>query len=108
MNHDPNCIFCKIIEKQIPSKLEHEDDLSVVFHDINPKAKTHLLLVPKKNIATIKDLEEGDEKVMGHLIKMANQMGKKFSLENYRLQFNVGKGAGQEVFHIHLHLLSSP
>lgn len=105
---DSDCIFCKIIAKQIPCKLEHEDDLCMAFHDINPRAKTHLLVIPKKHIATIKDMADSDELTMGRIIKVARDLGKKFNLENYKLQISVGKAAGQEVFHVHLHLTSAP
>ena len=105
---DPNCVFCKIINKEIPAKVEFEDDLVLCFHDINPRAKTHLLIIPKKHIPTAKDIQEVDQEVMGRMLVVASEMGKKFNLEDYRLLISVGKKAGQEVFHIHLHLMSAP
>lgn len=99
------CLFCKIIAGEIPSKQEHQDEQCVVFHDIHPKAQVHLLVVPKKHIATVMDLEEGDEKIMGHLIRTAKAMGEKLGLEGYRLQFNVGEKGGQVVMHVHLHVM---
>ncbi|MFA6436575.1 MAG: histidine triad nucleotide-binding protein [Candidatus Gracilibacteria bacterium] len=101
-----DCIFCKIIEGKIPSTFEWDDEHCVAFKDLHPKARVHLLIVPKKHIATVMDLQEGDEKIMGHLIRTAKDLGKKMGLEGYRLQFNVGRKGGQEVFHIHLHLLA--
>lgn len=101
-----NCIFCKIISGQIPSQFLYEDENCVIFNDINPKAKTHLLAVPKKHIPTIADMEEGDEKIAGHLIRCAKNIAKEMGLKGYQLQFNVGKDGGQEVFHIHMHLMS--
>lgn len=103
-----SCLFCKIIVGEIPSVQEHSDEHCVVFHDIHPKAPVHLLVVPKKHIPTVMDLEEGDERVMGHLIRTAKEMGEKMGLEGYRLQFNVGEKGGQEVMHVHLHLLGTP
>lgn len=99
------CLFCKITAGEIPSKQEYSDEWAVVFHDIHPKSDVHLLVVPRKHIDTVMHLEEGDEKIMGHLIRIAKEVGKKLGLEGYRLQFNVGEKGGQEVFHIHLHLL---
>jgi histidine triad (HIT) family protein len=93
------------VEGKIPSKQEYTDEWAVVFHDIHPKSDVHLLVVPRKHIDTVMHLEEGDEKIMGHLIRIAKNMGEKLGLEGYKLQFNVGKKGGQEVLHIHLHLL---
>ncbi|MBT5016637.1 histidine triad nucleotide-binding protein [Candidatus Peregrinibacteria bacterium] len=102
-----DCIFCKIIEGVIPSNQIHSDDLCVAFPDINPKTKVHILIVPTKHIPTIKDLGHEDEKLMGHLIGVARDIAKKENLEGYKLQFNVGEKGGQEVFHIHLHLMGN-
>ncbi len=102
-----NCIFCKIAAGEIKSEFLHEDEICVIFRDINPKAKTHLLVVPKVHIPTIADMKEGDEKIVGHLVNMAKNIGKKLNLSGYKLQFNVGKDGGQEVFHIHLHLMAN-
>ena len=77
-----DCIFCKIILKQIPSKLEYEDDVCMAFHDINPRAKTHLIIIPKKHIATMKDIGVEDEMLFGRMLKTASDLAKKFSLEN--------------------------
>jgi len=101
-----DCIFCKIIEGKIPAQLEWDDEYCVAFKDLHPKARVHLLVVPKKHIHTVIDMEEGDEKIMGHLIRTAKDLGKKMGLEGYRLQFNVGHKGGQEIFHIHMHLLA--
>lgn len=82
--------------------------MCLAFHDINPKANTHLLIIPKKHLATVKDMADSDELTMGRMIKVARDLGKKFNLENYKLQISVGKEAGQEIFHVHLHLTSAP
>lgn len=100
-----DCIFCKIIERKIPAKIQYEDERCMAFDDIAPKSRIHILLVPKKHIPTIADLEEGDEKVIGHLVKIAKELAVKHGCKAYNLQFNVGKDAGQIVFHVHLHLL---
>lgn len=102
-----DCVFCKIINKEIPTEFLHEDELCIIFRDIYPKAKTHILVVPKKHIPTIAEMEEGDEKIIGHLINIAKNIAKKMTLAGYKLQFNVGKDGGQEVFHVHLHLMSN-
>lgn len=103
-----NCIFCQIIDKKIPAKIEYEDSKSQAFHDIHPKTKTHLLIIPKKHIATLSEAETSDQEILGHLLKTAADLAKQFNLENYRIGINNGKGAGQEVFHLHVHLMSAP
>lgn len=102
-----DCIFCKIIKKEIPSEFIYEDDFCVVFKDIHPKAKTHLLVVTKKHIHSIAEMEEGDEKIVGHLMRAAKNIGSKLGLPGYKLGINVGKEGGQEIFHLHVHLLSN-
>lgn len=101
------CIFCKIIDKKIPSEIVYEDEKCVAFKDINPKARVHLLLCPRKHIPTIADLEEGDEKLIGHLVKIAKELAAKNNCKGYQLLFNVGREAGQIVFHVHLHLMGN-
>jgi histidine triad (HIT) family protein len=102
------CIFCKIIAKEIPSDFLFENGDMVAFKDIHPKSKTHILVVPKKHIETIKDLKEteADEVLVGKMFLVARDLAKERKLEGYQLQFNVGKAGGQEVMHIHLHLTS--
>ena len=100
-------MFAKIIAGDIPTDFVHEDDVCVVFKDINPKAKTHLLIVPRKPIVSIAEMEEGDEKIVGHLFTVAKLVAGEMSLPGYKLHVNVGKEGGQEVFHLHVHLLSN-
>lgn len=102
-----DCIFCKIINKEIPTEFLHEDDQLVVFKDINPLAPIHLLLVPKKHIRSINDLDDSDIMIVSDLIMTAKDMAEKMSVNKsgYRIFFNVEKGGGQEVFHLHLHLI---
>ena len=102
----PDCLFCKMIRKEIKAKIEHEDEEILAIHDINPQAPVHMLILPKKHIAQVSDLEKSDRNLAGALIDGARQIAKKNGWQDYRLVFNNGAGAGQSVFHIHLHLLS--
>ena len=101
-----DCIFCKIVNKEINSSLVFEDDKMLAFRDINPKAATHLLLVPKKHVASIIEMQDEDQELVGHLFLKARDIAKEMGLEGYKLQINVGEHGGQEVFHLHVHLLS--
>jgi len=98
-------IFTKIIKREIPANIEYEDEICVAFKDIHPKAPIHLLIVPRKEITSIADLKEEDSKIITHLIYTAKKIAEEKKLDGYRLQFNVGHLGGQEVFHLHLHLL---
>jgi histidine triad (HIT) family protein len=104
----PNCLFCKIVHRKIPSKFVHSDEMAIAFEDINPQAPAHILVVPKKHIADIQSMSEGDRELIGHLFFVARNLAEKRGLdkEGYRLVINNGRDAGQAVFHIHLHLLS--
>lgn len=100
------CIFCKIIKGEIPSGKVHEDDTCIAFKDINPKAPFHLLIVPREHIAKVSDLQEGKhDHLVGHMVNVANKLAEKENVEGYRLQFNVGEKGGQEVMHVHMHLM---
>jgi len=100
-----DCIFCKIAEKQIPATIRYEDDDFVAFDDIKPKAKTHILLIPKRHIHSVAALEESDEALMGKMIMTAKKVAIEAGLDSFRLVFNSGNDAGAEVDHIHLHIL---
>jgi histidine triad (HIT) family protein len=102
-----DCLFCKIVNREIPSEFLYEDDTYVVFKDINPAAPVHLLLVPKKHIRSINDLSPGDADVISGLFMVAKEMAREQGVNEsgYKLLFNVEKGGGQEIFHIHLHLI---
>ncbi len=101
-----DCIFCKIIAGEIPSDKLYEDDEIIVFRDINPQAPVHFLLVPKKHIAMPKDVSANDDKVMGKLFRVAAQVAAAENVaDNYRIVLNNGAKSGQEVFHIHMHIL---
>lgn len=101
---DSNCLFCKIIDKQIPAKIEYEDDQFLVFHDINPRAPIHLLIIPKKHIPTMMDVETSDLPLMSKIHEIAQKMYHQQELQGMRLINNCGKEGGQEIFHLHYHL----
>lgn len=102
-----NCLFCKIVAKEIPATVVFEDDEILAFRDINPQAPTHLLIIPKKHIATINDSEEDDAQLLGKMILQAKKLAQMEAIDEtgYRLVFNINSGGGQEVYHIHLHLI---
>lgn len=103
---DPNCLFCKIGAKQIPAKLVYEDDDVFAFEDINPQAPTHLLICPRKHFVALHNAELGDQALLGKLQSVAAKLATERNvLSGYRTVFNNGSGAGQSVFHLHLHLL---
>lgn len=99
------CLFCRVLKKEIPSKPVYEDESVYAFHDINPKAPTHVLIIPKKHFDGVAELAPEDEKLAGRLIIRANEIADSLGLKSYRLVFNSGPEAGQSVFHLHLHLL---
>jgi histidine triad (HIT) family protein len=102
-----DCLFCKIVSREVPTRFLYEDDDYVVFRDINPAAPVHLLLVPKRHIRSINDLKKGDESLIAGLFMLAGNMAKEqgINTSGYKLLFNVEKGGGQVIFHIHLHLI---
>jgi histidine triad (HIT) family protein len=101
-----DCLFCKIINGDIPSDKVFEDDKVFVFRDINPKAKTHLLMVPKEHIVSLKELTPEHDSLMAHMLRLLPQLAHEQELETgFRTIINTGKGGGQEVFHLHIHLL---
>jgi len=102
-----DCIFCKIINGEIGSEKLYDDDDLVAFSDVNPQAPTHILIVPKKHIPTILDLDDTDQSLVGKVYLVAKQLAKERGLDEvgYRVVVNCLEGAGQAVFHIHFHLL---
>ncbi|VFQ47168.1 histidine triad nucleotide-binding protein [Desulfoluna butyratoxydans] len=102
-----DCIFCKIIGKEIPSEFIYEDEDMIAIRDINPKAPVHLLIIPRKHIRSINDIEACDEVLIGRMMTVARGLAEKegTAQSGYRVFFNVEKGGGQEVFHLHLHLV---
>ena len=101
-----SCLFCKIIGKEVPATMVYEGPQAVGFHDINPKAKHHILVVPRRHIDSVMAMKEDDQALMGHLIWDAKKIAENLGLEGYQLKFHVGKKGGQEIDHVHLHLLS--
>jgi len=101
------CIFCKIIKKEIPSEIVFEDEDVFAFRDIQPHAPVHILIIPKRHIASINELEDSDMMLVGKLIITAKRLAKDFDIseKGYRLLFRTGEWGGQEVPHIHLHLM---
>ncbi|HAV42905.1 TPA: histidine triad nucleotide-binding protein [bacterium] len=102
-----DCLFCKIVEKEIPAKIVYEDERVVAFRDINPQAPTHILIIPRKHIPTTMDIGEVDKELVGQMHLIAAGLAREEGLEDrgFRLVLNCNKDAGQEVFHLHLHLL---
>jgi len=103
-----DCVFCKIINREIPSEIVFENEKIIVFKDINPKTEIHLLIVPKKHIANINEIKEEDKELIAEMFWVVKQIAHQLNIieQGYKLVFNVGRGAGQLIEHIHLHLLS--
>lgn len=102
-----DCLFCKVAAKQIPAKVIFEDDKVIAFHDINPQAPLHLLIIPKRHIGKINDLREEHASLIGHMILSAQRLAQSEGIadKGYRLVMNCNDDGGQTVFHIHLHML---
>lgn len=102
-----DCLFCRIIAGEIPADVVHQDDVAVAFRDINPQAPTHILVIPREHIESLDEATQREERILGHLLRVAarvaNQEG--LSESGYRTVINTGAGAGQSVFHLHLHVL---
>ena len=115
-----NCIFCKIAAGQIPSKLIHEDDDLIAFHDINPAAPVHFLIVPKEHIPTLADCTASHEALLGKMMLLAPVLARQLGCAyeagaqpgkgsgGFKTQFNTGPDGGQEVYHLHLHVIGGP
>lgn len=101
------CIFCKIINKEIPSKIVYEDKDILAFNDINPQAPTHILLIPREHFASLNAIPEEKKEILSYLLLKARQIAeeKGIAQSGYRIVLNTERNSGQEVFHIHLHLL---
>ena len=103
---DPETLFTKIIARQIPARIQYEDDRYIVIHDIQPQAPVHVLVIPKRVIPTLNDLAEGDAELVGGMFLVAKRVMAELGHSDYRTVFNCGRGAQQSVFHIHLHVLA--
>lgn len=101
-----DCIFCKIIAGEIPSKKIYEDEQCVAFYDVAPQAETHFLVVPKEHICCAKKITAENSAVIAHIFEIIARLAKELNLESYRIINNCGEGAGQTVMHIHFHVLN--
>jgi histidine triad (HIT) family protein len=105
---EENCLFCKIIAGEIPGDFVHQDERCVVIRDINPQAPSHVLVIPREHLESLDDASQKDESLLGHLLRVgarvANDLG--HGEDGYRSVINTGAGAGQSVFHLHVHVLA--
>jgi histidine triad (HIT) family protein len=101
------CVFCEIVAGRVPSRIVHQDDQVVAFHDVNPQAPTHVLLVPHRHISSLLELSPEDDGIVGRLVRRARELAGELGLASrgFRLVFNCGDDAGYSVYHVHLHLL---
>ena len=101
------CIFCRIVEGTIPCNKVHEDEHCLAFEDLNPQARVHVLVIPKRHLASLADSRETDATLLGHLMFICTKVAKEKGVEEsgYRVVANTGSGAGQTVFHLHFHVL---
>jgi len=109
MSADPNCIFCRIAAGEIPAKKAHEDDDIIAFHDIHPWAPVHILLVPKRHIASMEQVTPEDRSLMGRMMVLAPQLMAQLGVtDGFRQVINTGRDGGQEVHHLHMHVMGGP
>ncbi|HTP52266.1 MAG TPA: histidine triad nucleotide-binding protein [Anaeromyxobacteraceae bacterium] len=103
----PDCLFCKIVRKEIPARLVHEDEEVVAFEDLNPQAPVHVLVVPRRHVASLNELEPGDDALVGKLLRVAAKVARERGVADpgWRAVVNVNRDGGQLVFHVHLHCL---
>jgi histidine triad (HIT) family protein len=99
-------LFTKIIKREIPAKIAYEDEQYIVIHDIQPQAPVHVLVIPKRQIETLNDLQPGDEGLVGGMFLAAKRVMGELGYKDYRTVFNCGRGAQQTVFHLHLHVMA--
>lgn len=107
MSTEEKSIFSKIIDREIPADIVFEDDKCIVINDINPRARVHLLVIPKRPIPTLFDLKPDDKDCMGHMMLLLPQLAQAQGLDGFKTQINTGESGGQEVFHVHIHLLGN-
>ena len=101
-----NCLFCKIVAGDIPSNKVYEDELCYAFYDIDPQAPTHFLVIPKAHITSVSAVNSENEHIVGHIFSVIAKITAQLGLDSYRVVSNIGKQAGQSVFHLHFHVLS--
>jgi histidine triad (HIT) family protein len=100
-----DCVFCRIAQGKAPARIVYQDEDVTAFHDLNPQAPVHVLLIPNRHIVSVAQAELGDEPVLGKLFTAARCVAEEFGATDYRLVINNGSQAGQSVFHLHMHLL---
>lgn len=100
-----DCLFCRIASGEIPSKTVYADERIVAFHDVAPKAPTHVIVIPRRHIGRLADATPDDQAVLGEIVARAASIARDLGLEHYRLVVNNGEGAGQTIFHLHFHIL---
>jgi histidine triad (HIT) family protein len=105
---EENCLFCRIIAGKVPADFVHQDERSVVIRDVNPQAPTHVLVIPREHLDSLDDASQRDESLLGHLLRIAARVANEegHGESGYRTVINTGAGAGQSVFHLHVHLLA--
>lgn len=109
MSQDPNCIFCKIIAGQIPSQKIHEDEELLAFNDIRPAAPVHFLIIPKRHVASLVDAGAEHERLLGRMLTLAPRLAQQQGAGNgFRTVINTGPDGGQEVYHLHVHVMGGP
>ena len=109
MSHDPNCLFCKIVAGQIPSKKVYEDEDILAFHDIHPWAPVHILIIPKRHITSMVDVTSDDQALLGKMMAISPKLMADLGVTNgYRHVINTGRDGLQEVMHLHLHVMGGP
>jgi histidine triad (HIT) family protein len=109
MSHDPNCLFCKIAAGQIPSAKVYEDDELLAFKDIHPAAPVHLLVIPKTHLASLADADASHAPLLGRMLALAPRLAREQGAGNgFRTVINTGPDGGQEVYHLHLHVMGGP
>ena len=106
---DPDCIFCKIVAGQIPSRKAFEDEELLAFHDIHPSAPVHVLIIPKRHIATLSDVGPQHDALLGRMMALAPRLMKQLGVTNgFRTVVNTGPDGGQDVYHLHMHVMGGP
>ena len=101
-----DCLFCRIIKREIPANILYEDEELLAFHDIRPAAKVHFLIIPKRHIRSLQDVQPGDETILGKILAKAPELAQKTGLAHgFKTSINTGPGGGQEVYHLHVHIL---
>ncbi len=102
-----SCLFCKIANKEIPAKIAHEDDETIAFHDINPVAPAHVLVIPKKHLVSLAEATDEDQALLGKLLLVARRLAESEERlkDGFRVVLNTGPNAGQSVFHVHVHVI---